>query len=58
MEKLSLNKLSRKNIESQKNKDNYPSNHRGGLIQYIGHAKFQWDLRKKVKPIFAKLWGT
>ena len=25
-------------------------------MQYIGHAKFQWELRKLAKPIYEKLW--
>lgn len=42
MEKLSLGKLKRDDIETQKISNNYPSSHHGGLMQYIGHAKFQW----------------
>lgn len=38
--------------------DNYPSSHRGGLMQYIGHAHFQWELRKLAKPIYQELWET
>jgi len=52
MERLSLGKLKRNNLETQKNPANYPSSHHGGLMQYIGHSKFQWDLRKLTKPIF------
>jgi hypothetical protein len=56
MEKLSLGKIKKNDIESQKNQANYPSAHHGGLMQYIGHAKFQWELRKLAKPIFEELW--
>ena len=35
---------------------NYPFQSHGGIIEYVGHAKFQWDLRELVAPIFAKIW--
>lgn len=28
------------------------------MIQYMGHSQLQWDLRKRCKPIFARLWKT
>jgi hypothetical protein len=28
------------------------------MIQYIGHTKAQWELRKLAKPLFQKLWNT
>jgi len=28
----------------------------GGMVQYIGHTKWQWDLREKVAPVYAKIW--
>jgi len=56
MEKLSLGKLKRNDIETQKIAANYPAAHRGGLMQYIGHSKFQWELRKLTRPIFEELW--
>ena len=36
--------------------ENYPFMLEGGMVQYIGHAKFQWELREKVAPIFSKIW--
>ena len=39
-------------LNHKKIKKNYHSSHHNGLMQYIGHAKFQWELRKHVKPIF------
>jgi hypothetical protein len=42
MEKLSLGNIKRNDIESQRVQVNYPSAHHGGLMQYIGHARFQW----------------
>ena len=30
----------------------------GGMIQYIGHSQFQWDIREKCTPLFAKLWDV
>lgn len=42
-----------------KNLYNYFPNH-GMLIQHygFGHCQAIWDVREKVKPIFADLWGT
>ena len=42
-----------------KNIYNYYPNH-GMLIQHwhFGHCQAIWDIREKVKPIFAQLWGT
>lgn len=28
------------------------------MIQYIGHSKPQWELRKKAIPLFETLWKT
>ena len=28
----------------------------GGMIQYVGHSTPQWELRKKAKKLFQKLW--
>jgi len=42
--------------ESWTKEHNYPHMLHGGMIQYVGHAKFQWELREKVAPIFAKIW--
>jgi len=35
---------------------NYPFMLHGGMVQYIGHTKFQWELREKAAPVFAKIW--
>mmetsp|Transcript_33789 Transcript_33789/g.30617 ORF Transcript_33789/g.30617 Transcript_33789/m.30617 type:complete len:249 (+) Transcript_33789:65-811(+) len=37
---------------------NYPMLLHGGMIQYVGHAQFQWDLRELVAPIYAKVWDV
>jgi len=37
--------------------ENYPFLLHGGMVQYVGHANFQWDMREKVAPIFAKIWN-
>lgn len=58
MQNLSLGKLKRDDPQSQKVKKNYPSSHHSGLMQYIGHANFQWELRKLAKPIYKELWQT
>ena len=36
---------------------NYPSMLHGGMVKYVGHAKFQWELREKTAPVFAKIWN-
>lgn len=36
---------------------NYPFMLHGGMVQYVGHAKFQWELREKAAPVFAKFWN-
>jgi ectoine hydroxylase-related dioxygenase (phytanoyl-CoA dioxygenase family) len=46
-----------KDEKSWSQEKNYPHMLNGGMVQYVGHAKFQWDLREKVAPIFAKIWG-
>jgi len=46
-----------KDEKSWAQEKNYPFMVNGGMVQYVGHAKFQWDLREKVAPIFAKIWG-
>lgn len=28
------------------------------MIQYIGHSQLQWDLRKRCKPIFERIWNN
>jgi hypothetical protein len=31
----------------------------GGMIQYIGHAQFQWDIRKEIaESVYSKLWSV
>ena len=58
MEFLSDGMLDRNDLSTQKLGKNYPSVLHGGMIQYIGHSKPQWELRKLCKPIFTKLWHT
>ena len=38
-------------------KENYPFLLHGGMIKYVGHSKFQWELREKAAPLFAKIWN-
>jgi hypothetical protein len=30
----------------------------GGIIQYMGHSQFQWDLRKEASSRFSTLWNV
>jgi ectoine hydroxylase-related dioxygenase (phytanoyl-CoA dioxygenase family) len=59
--KLCLTKLSPNlkidNQESWSINENYPPMGRGGMIDYVAHTKFQWELREKVTPVFAKVWN-
>ena len=49
----------KKDKKSTHSKDeNYPPLLHGGMIQYIGHSQVQWDLRKRCKPIFQRLWNN
>lgn len=56
METLADGTLDRNKVETQKLGKNYPPVLHGGMIQYIGHSKPQWELRKLCKPLFEKLW--
>ena len=58
METLSDGTLDRNKPETHVLGKNYPPVLHGGMIQYIGHSRPQWDLRKRAKPLFATLWGT
>lgn len=57
MEYLSEGKVDRNDKSTQVLGKNYPPVLHGGMIQYIGHSKPQWELRKLCKPIFQKIWG-
>ncbi len=57
MEYLSDGKLNKNDKSTQKLGKNYPVVLHGGMIQYIGHSKPQWELRKLCKPLFQKLWN-
>lgn len=56
MEYLSEGKVDRNDKSTQVLGKNYPPVLHGGMIQYIGHSKPQWELRKLCKPIFQKIW--
>jgi hypothetical protein len=49
MEFLSAGKLKRNDVKTQVLGKNYPSVLHGGMIQYIGHSKPQWELRVLAK---------
>lgn len=52
MEVLADGTLDRKDPTTQILGKNYPPVLHGGMIQYIGHSKPQWELRKRAIPIF------
>lgn len=58
MEILADGELDRNNVATQVLGKNYPPVMHGGMIQYIGHSRPQWELRKLCKPLFQKLWNT
>lgn len=55
---LSEGKLSKEDTSTHSKSENYPFNLHGGMIQYLGHSQIQWDLRKRCKLVYEKLWGT
>lgn len=57
MEILADGTLDRKNPETQVLSKNYPPVLHGGMIQYVGHSRVQWQLRKRAMPLFQKLWN-
>jgi ectoine hydroxylase-related dioxygenase (phytanoyl-CoA dioxygenase family) len=36
--------------------ENYPFLLHGGMVQYVGHSKFQWEMREKMTEVFTKVW--
>ena len=56
MEKLADGQLDRNDVSTQILSKNYPPVLHGGMIQYIGHTRMQWELRKTCKPLFQRLW--
>jgi len=36
--------------------ENYSFLLHGGMVQYVGHSKFQWDLREELTDVFSKVW--
>ena len=58
MEVLADGTLDRNDPNTQVLSKNYPPVMHGGMIQYIGHSKPQWDLRKRAIPLFSTLWKS
>ena len=58
IEVLSEGKVSSKLKTSWILAKNYPFMLHGGMIQYVGHTQFQWELRENCSELFAKLWGV
>lgn len=57
--KICLSKLSPnlKDDHSFTVSENYPPIGPGGMVTYVGHTKFQWELREKAAPVFSKVWN-
>lgn len=53
-----MGKLKKLKRSTHSNDENYPPLLHGGMIKYIGHSQIQWDLRKRCKPIFEKIWDS
>jgi hypothetical protein len=49
MEFLAQGKLNRNDVKTQILGKNYPPVLHGGMIQYVGHSKPQWELRVLAK---------
>lgn len=58
IEILSCEKVNSKDKNTWTLAKNYPFMLHGGMIQYLGHTQFQWDLREACSELFAKLWGV
>jgi ectoine hydroxylase-related dioxygenase (phytanoyl-CoA dioxygenase family) len=58
LEILSEGKVNQKDKTTWTKAKNYPFMLHGGMIQYIGHSQFQWDLREKCSELFAQLWNV
>jgi hypothetical protein len=58
MELLADGSLDRNKPETQVLGKNYPSGMHGGMIQYIGHSRPQWEIRRLCKPLFERIWRT
>lgn len=58
MEILADGVLDRKDPTTQVLSKNYPPVLHGGMIQYVGHSRPQWELRKHLMPLFQRLWKT
>jgi len=37
--------------------ENWPFLLHGGMVQYVGHSNFQWDMREKTAKVFTKIWN-
>jgi hypothetical protein len=57
LEILSQNKFKKDDLKTWTKSSNLPYMPHG-MIQYIGHSQFQWDLREDCSDIFSKLWDT
>ena len=58
IEELSGGKVNKNDPTTRTRASNYPYMMHGGMIQYLGHSQVQWDIRERVAPIFADLYGT
>jgi hypothetical protein len=47
-----MGRLDRHDPQTQILGKNYPPVLHGGMIQYVGHTKTQWEIRRQCQPIF------
>lgn len=57
VEALAGRGLDRRVAATQRIGRNWPAMIHGGMIQYVGHSAAQWQLRERVAPAFARLYG-
>lgn len=55
---LSENRLDIENPKSWSKGKSFPYMLHGGMVQYVGHSQFQWDLREEVSEVFSQIWGV
>jgi len=56
--KFYLGANSKAKIKKTWKSGNFPYNLHGGMIQYVGHSDFQWEVREQTSELFGHLWGV
>lgn len=58
VEGLSGERLRRADPATVRRSASWPFMLHGGMIQYLGHSRLQWELRERCAPLFARLYGV